>query len=80
MNESDIRSGVREIVAIVLSLPQEEVRRSAHFYNDLGGDSLQKLEVIAYVESRFGCRLTNEQAATSDTVEDLTHQVALHVS
>lgn len=80
MNESDIRSGVREIVASVLSLPEEEVPQGAHFYDDLCGDSLQKLEIIAYVESRFGCRLTNEQAATSDTVEDLTRQVALHVS
>lgn len=80
MNESDIRSGVREIIASVLSMPEDEVPQSAHFYDDLGGDSLQKLEVIAYVESRFSCRLTNEQAATSDTVDDFTRQVALNAS
>ncbi|MFG2723186.1 acyl carrier protein [Streptomyces sp. NPDC048416] len=80
MNESDIRSGVREIVASVLSLPAEHVPPGAHFYDDLGGDSLQKLEVIAYVESRFGCRLTNEQAAAGDTVDALVQGVALNVS
>lgn len=79
MNKSDIRDGVREIVATVLSLPEEQVSPDADFYGVLGGDSLQKLEVVAFVEARFHCRLTHEQAATSETVEALTDQVATHV-
>lgn len=80
MNESDIRAAVGEVVAGVLTLPSEQVSPQAHFYDDLGGDSLQKLEVIAHIEARFNCRLTDEQAATSDTVEELSRQVTPHVS
>ncbi|MEV7417381.1 acyl carrier protein [Streptomyces sp. NPDC089919] len=79
MNESDIKVGVREIVAGVLSLPEDQVEWDADFYDELGGDSLQKLEVIAYVEDRFRVRLTHDQAANSDTVNALTHEVALNV-
>ncbi|MER5541026.1 acyl carrier protein [Streptomyces sp. NPDC002586] len=80
MNESDIRSGVREIVASILTLPVEHVAPGAHFYDHLGGDSLQKLEVIAHIEARFSCRLTDEQAVSSDTVDALAAQVARHVA
>lgn len=80
MNHNDIVTAVSEVVADVLTLPRERVSPNAHFYDDLGGDSLQKLEVIAHLEARFNCRLTNEQAATSDTADALSRQVAQHVS
>lgn len=80
MSETDIRQAVTEVVADILTLPGEQVPPHAHFYDELGGDSLQKLEVIARLEATFGFRFTDEQAATSDTVEDLSRQVAAHVS
>ncbi|MEV2214936.1 acyl carrier protein [Streptomyces sp. NPDC050997] len=80
MNETDIRAVVTDVVASVLTLPAEEVSPRARFYDDLGGDSLQKLEIVAHLEARFTCSLTHEQVAVSDTVEDFTRQVAQHVS
>ncbi|MGH3381714.1 MAG: acyl carrier protein [Actinoallomurus sp.] len=80
MNEPDVTTAVRDVVASVLSLPADQVTPHAHFYDELGGDSLQKLEVIAHIESHFDCRLSDEEAATSDTVEALASQVAQHVS
>jgi acyl carrier protein len=80
MNESEIRVTVSEIVASVLTIPSEKVSARAHFYDELGGDSLQKLEVIARLEAQFSCRLTDEEAAASDTVEQLALQVAQYVS
>lgn len=80
MSETDIRQAVTEVVADILTLPGEQVLPCAHFYDELGGDSLQKLEVIARLEVRFGVRFTDEQAAASDTVEDLSRQVAAYVS
>lgn len=80
MNESDVTTAVRNVVASVLSIPVEQVTPDAHFYDELGGDSLQKLEVIAHIEARFDCRFSDEGAATSDTVEALAAQVIEHVS
>ncbi|MFF2655046.1 acyl carrier protein [Streptomyces sp. NPDC058045] len=80
MKHNDIVTVVRDVVARILIMPSEQVSPSALFYEDLGGDSLQKLEVIASVEARFDCRLTNEEAATSNSVEDLARHVAQHVA
>ncbi|EST34158.1 acyl carrier protein [Streptomyces roseochromogenus] len=80
MNETEIRAVVTDVVAGVLTLPTEQVPPQARFYDDLGGDSLQKLEIVAHIESRFNCSLTHEQVAVSDTVEDLCRQVARHVA
>lgn len=79
MNELDITAGVSEIVAQVLALPVDQVSPQDHFYDKLGGDSLQKLEIVAHIEARFGCSLDAEQVASSDTVEELAQQAALSV-
>lgn len=80
MDESTVTTAVRDVVASVLSIPADQVTPHAHFYDELGGDSLQKLEVIAHIEARFDCRLSDEEAATSDTVEALAARVARHAS
>ncbi len=78
VDELAVRAGIREVVARVLTMPVEEVDDDADFYEDLGGDSLQKLEVITRVEGMFGCRFTDEQAAASNNVDELTHRVVEH--
>ncbi|AJE86052.1 MULTISPECIES: acyl carrier protein [Streptomyces] len=79
MNRPDVLNGVSEIVAQVLTVPLDQVTPTADFYEELGGDSLQKLEVIAHIEARFGCSLTDGQAAESDTAEALAREVLTHV-
>ncbi|GHE12680.1 acyl carrier protein [Streptomyces alanosinicus] len=69
VHSTDVRTAITEIFATVLSLPGDQVTGSAHFYDDLGGDSLQKLEVVAHLEAAFDCRLSNEEAAENDTVD-----------
>ena len=51
MNRPDVLNGVGEIVAQVLTVPLDQVTPTADFYEELGGDSLQKLEVIAHIEA-----------------------------
>ncbi|MCZ7416010.1 MULTISPECIES: acyl carrier protein [unclassified Streptomyces] len=80
MNENEIRAAVSEVIADVLTLPRDGVTPQAHFYDDLGGDSMQKLEVIAHLEARFNIRFTDEEAAAGDTVEALSLQVVRHAS
>ncbi|QKW07489.1 hypothetical protein HUT18_14955 [Streptomyces sp. NA04227] len=79
MDESEITYGVREVIAQVLSLSVDEVSPTAHFYDELAGDSLQKLEAIAFIEAKFNVQLTNEEAA-GETVGDLVRSVVGHAS
>ncbi|MEK8142775.1 acyl carrier protein [Streptomyces sp. M10(2022)] len=80
MNQPDVTADVSEIVAQVLAIPTEQVLPQAHFYDTLGGDSLQKLEIVALIEARLGCQLDADQVASSDTVEELARQAVLGVS
>lgn len=80
LDELVVRAGIHEVVAQVLTMPVAEIGADADFYDDLGGDSLQKLEVITRVESMFCRRFTDEQAAASNTVDELTRQVLRHAS
>ncbi|MFE6775500.1 acyl carrier protein [Streptomyces sp. NPDC057702] len=79
MNESDIRHAVREVIARVLATSPELVPGDADLYDDLGADSLNKLEVIAHVEAHFDCRLTDDEAALGNSVNTLARYVGGHV-
>lgn len=65
------RYRVRAVFAQVLELPSDEVLDDAAFYDDLGGDSLQKLDLAVGLESEFAVRFTDEEVAQISTVSDV---------
>ena len=72
---SDVMLGIREEFAAVLDIPAVEVGDDADFYDDLEGDSLQKLELAARIEERFTVKLTDEEASRLRTVMHFTSLV-----
>lgn len=70
MNEADqdILERVRAAFAAALELESNEVGDNAAFYEDLGGDSLQKLDLAVALEQEFGTSLTDEQVVQMSTV------------
>ncbi|MEV4760037.1 acyl carrier protein [Micromonospora sp. NPDC049559] len=54
---------LRELAAEVFDVSPEEVTPEAAFYEDLGVDSLQKVEFVVRLERHFGVRLTDQEAA-----------------
>lgn len=70
MNETDreIRGRVRAAFAAALELDSTEVNDDAAFFEDLGGDSLQKLDLAVALEREFGTRLADEQVVRMATV------------
>jgi acyl carrier protein len=67
---------VREVFAVVLSVPVDDVPAHAHFFDELEGDSLQKLELSARLEERFTVVLSDDEVAGSNTVHDFARLVA----
>jgi acyl carrier protein len=54
----DTLHSVREILEDVLSVEQEEMAsQNANFYHDLGGESIDVLDLSFHVEKRFGIKL-----------------------
>lgn len=61
---------LREIVASVLELDLDEVDADALFYEDLGADSLEKVEITTRIETDFGVRLATAESAEVRNVQD----------
>lgn len=75
---------LRGIVASVLEVVEDEVSPAALFYEDLGVDSLEKVEIAVQIERRFGVQLTADEAAelrsVADAVALLRHKGVVGVS
>ncbi|BCB79253.1 hypothetical protein GCM10022251_20660 [Phytohabitans flavus] len=54
---------LRELAADVFDVPAEEITDGAAFYEDLGVDSLQKVDFVVRMERQLGLKLTDDEAA-----------------
>jgi len=68
MNSEEIMAKLVPIIVEKLNVSAEEVVSSAHFDNDLGADSLDKVELVMDLEKEFGIKIEDEQAASFQTV------------
>jgi len=53
-----------------LGVEQEEVTPGASFVDDLGADSLDRVELIMAIEEAFDLEIPDEQAEKITTVQD----------
>lgn len=72
LSKEDIRMKVRRVYAETLELPLDKVSDTAHFINDLGGDSLQVMSLSLKVEELFSVLIPVEEYGQCTTVNDLT--------
>jgi acyl carrier protein len=56
-------AGLRALAAEIFDVRVDEVTDRAAFYEDLGIDSMQKVELVVRIERQFGVRLTDDEAA-----------------
>lgn len=66
-----LSSKQKRIVGIIvdhLSVSEDKVTPEAHFYNDLGADSLDLVEMLMAVEEAFDIEVEDEVAETWETV------------
>lgn len=64
-----IRSAVREAVAEVLELEPDEFTDDSDF-EEIGADSLQRLEVVIRLRRQFGVHYSLEEEAAINSVND----------
>jgi len=71
MSEKSIEDKVKDIIVEQLGVNPEQVTPNASFIEDLGADSLSKVEIIMTVDERFDISVPDEAAERVSTVEDL---------
>ena len=75
---SNIEERVKKIVAEQLGVKAEEVVNSASFFDDLGADSLDTVELVMALEEEFDTEIPDEQAVKITTVQEAIDYVNNH--
>lgn len=76
MSTTKISKMVLEIVGDHLGRPAPTLSLSNNIVEDLGADSLDKMELIMTVEELFSIEISDEVAATIQTIEHVVRAVA----
>ena len=72
-----IREEVIKCFASVLTIDTAEVGVNMHFLDDLGGDSLDSLNLLVKVETTFGIMIDENEYRACSTVNDVTRLIWL---
>jgi 8-amino-7-oxononanoate synthase/acyl carrier protein len=70
-----IREEVARCFAAVLILDTTLIGYDKHFFEDLGGDSLDSLNLLVRVETSFGLMINEQEFRECSTVNDVAHLI-----
>lgn len=70
---------VRQVIIDRLGVDDEEVKPTASFADDLGADSLDRVELTMALEEAFDIEVPEEDAENIKTVQDAIDYVKKHV-
>ena len=65
-----VEEKVRQIIVEQLGVEPSEVTPTASFVDDLGADSLDRVELIMALEETFGVEIPDEEAEKISTVQN----------
>jgi acyl carrier protein len=72
---SRIQDKTRALVASKMKLDESEITPEKNFFNDLGADSLDFVELSVLLEREFNVKFTEEDTAKVKTVADLYEMI-----
>ena len=67
---SEIEARVKAIIVEKFGVQESQVTSEANFTNDLGADSLDRVELIMEIEDEFGISIPEDLAEKISTVGD----------
>lgn len=76
MNTEEMISKAAGIIREHLGVEPEKIVPDANFYDDLGADSLDMVELTMAFEEEFGVEIADSEAEKVDTVRDATDLLA----
>lgn len=75
INEKQILEKVSNIIDDKLGFPIEEISLESNIINDLGADSLDKVELIVECEKEFDISIPDDQSENVSTVGDMVNLI-----
>jgi acyl carrier protein len=65
-----VEERVKHVIAQVLRVDIDSIKREHHLRTDLGADSVQSVELVAVFEAEFGLDIDEDGAMACKTVDD----------
>ncbi|MFC5287609.1 acyl carrier protein [Actinokineospora guangxiensis] len=78
-SDSDILTGLAEIVEEVAGVSPDDVTAEKSFVDDLDIDSLSMVEIAVQAEDKFGVKIPDDELANLKTVGDAVKYVSANV-
>ncbi len=75
MTEQELLEKVTKVVVEKLSVKDEQVKADASFVDDLGADSLDRVELVMALEDEFDIEIPDEDAEKLVKVSDAINYV-----
>lgn len=79
MTNEDIKKKVKEIIIEQLGISEDKVTSEAKFDDDLGADSLDRVELVMSLEEEFGLEIPDEEAEKISTVGQAIKYIEEHI-
>ncbi len=76
MEHDELFSKVKDVIVDQLSVEEDDVTPDASFFDDLGADSLDIVELVMALEDSFGISIPDEDAESIKTVGDAVDYIA----
>jgi acyl carrier protein len=78
MTAAQITAQVRNIVVDRLGVDEEDVKPDATLIEDLGCDSLDRVELALALEEEFGVEIPDDDISRMKTIRDIHEYLAVH--
>ena len=79
MEHEEIFAKVKEVIVDQLSVEEDDVSADASFFDALGADSLDIVELVMALEDQFGISIPDEDAESIKTVGDAVVYIAANM-
>jgi acyl carrier protein len=70
VTQVNVEAKVKSLIAEQLGVPEEEIKPTSRFVEDMGADSLDIVELVMAMEEQFEVEIPDDEAESIKTVQD----------
>ena len=71
INIEEAKKEIKKMISDIAEIPEEEIKESASFAEDLGIDSMMALEIVASIEKKYKVVIPEEKIPTIRSLENV---------